>query len=163
GSYASSPTLSWLYTLEYAKQSDYKGGNSDIDADYRLIELGAAVNGVTGRIGREVLGVDGTPFSTPLATAHAFNGWADVFIATPADGLDDRYLKLGGRLQGINLLAAWHQFYADRGSDRYGRELNLQAGRPFGPVNLLAKYARYSAKDLGVDTEKFWLMAQASF
>ena len=163
GSHATSEQLSLLYTLEYAQQDDYKDGSSDIDADYRLIELGATLNGVTARFGQEVLGADGTAFSTPLATAHAFNGWADAFLVTPPDGLDDRFLKVSGRLQGNNLLVGWHQFRADRGGDRYGHELNLQAARPFGPVNMLAKYARYSAKDRGTDTEKFWLMAQISF
>src|ERR1035438_4740700 len=32
-----------------------------------------------------------TGFQTPLATLHAFNGWDDVFLTTPADGLQDIY------------------------------------------------------------------------
>ncbi|SDT98341.1 alginate export family protein [Halopseudomonas salegens] len=163
GSHAASEQLSLLYALEYAKQDDFQDGDSAIDADYHLMEVGATLHGITARVGQEVLGADGSAFSTPLATAHAFNGWADTFLTTPADGLDDRYLKLAGRVQGTNLLAAWHQFHADQGSADYGRELNLQAARSFGPVKLLAKYARYSAKDLGTDTEKFWLMAQVAF
>lgn len=152
-----------LYTLEYAKQDDYKSGASSIDADYYLLELGVEANGITGRIGHEVLGVNGSAFSTPLATGHAFNGWADVFLATPPDGLRDSYLKLSGTLAGTGLAAAYHDFAADRGNDDYGTEINLQAARSIGKVNLLAKYARYSADDFATDTSKIWLMAQVSF
>lgn len=152
-----------LYAFEYARQDDYQGGASTIDADYYLLELGAAAGAISGRVGHEVLGVDGSAFSTPLATGHAFNGWADVFLATPADGLRDTYLKLSGTVAGTGLAAAYHDFSADRGSDHYGSEVNLQATRSFGRVNMLAKYARYRADDFAVDTSKFWLMAQVAF
>ena len=38
---------------------------------------------------RIMLGSDGgvAAFQTPLATLHAFNGWADLFLTTPARGL----------------------------------------------------------------------------
>src|SRR5579863_6611342 len=32
-------------------------------------------------------------FSTPLATTHLFDGWADMFLTTPANGLGNFYLK----------------------------------------------------------------------
>tara|TARA_R110000850_G_scaffold228_12_gene1659 strand:+ start:1450 stop:2709 length:1260 start_codon:yes stop_codon:yes gene_type:complete len=152
-----------LYALEYATQDDYKDGASTIDADYYLLELGAAAGGISGRLGHEVLGVGDSALTTPLATAHAFNGWADVFLATPADGLRDTYLKLAGSLAGTGLAAAYHDFSADRGSAQYGSEINLQATRSFGRVNMLAKYARYSADEFAVDTSKVWLMAQVAF
>lgn len=163
GDYPLNASSKLLYALEYAKQDDFRSGASTIDADYSLVELGAQYKTVSARLGHEVLGVDGSAFSTPLATAHAFNGWADVFLVTPADGLRDRYLKLSGSLAGVGLLAAYHDFSADRGGADYGSELNLQASRAFGKVNLLAKYARYSADDFAVDTSKFWLMAQVAF
>jgi hypothetical protein len=152
-----------LYALEYARQDDYRRGASTIDADYQLIELGAEMSGVSARLGQEVLGADGSAFSTPLATGHAFNGWADIFLNTPVNGLQDRYLKLSGAAMGTTLQAAYHRFDADRGSADYGSEINLMASRPFGKVNLMAKYARYSADELAVDTEKVWLMAQVAF
>ena len=46
-------------------------------------------------------------FSTPLATLHAFQGWADVFLNTPADGVDDASLTLVVRPP-IAALAAPH-------------------------------------------------------
>lgn len=153
-----------LYALEYATQSDYKDGAATIDADYNLIEGGLSVNGVTAKIGMEVLGADGSAFSTPLATAHAFNGWADKFLATPANGLEDTYIKVSTKLAGVKLVAAMHDYSADQGGASYGDELNLLAAKKFGKnYTLLAKYASYSADTHGTDTDKLWLMAQASF
>ena len=43
--------------------------------------------------GYEVLGADnGVGFATPLATGHKFQGWADKFLTTPGDGIEDVYI-----------------------------------------------------------------------
>ena len=153
-----------LYTVEFATQSDYKDGASTIDADYSLIELGAAASGVTAKLGVETLSGDGTyGFSTPLATAHAFNGWADKFLATPANGLVDTYVSVGGKVSGVKLKAVYHDFTSDAGSTDYGTELDLLAAKKIGSYTLLAKYAAYSADNLATDTSKLWLMGQAKF
>jgi len=153
-----------LYTLEYAKQSDYKGGATTIDATYTSIEAGAAAYGVTAKLGRETLSGDGVyGFSTPLATLHAFNGWADKFLATPATGLIDTYLNVSGKVSGVKLMAVYHDFKADSGSASYGTETDLLAVKKFGKYTLLAKYAAYSADTFSTDINKFWLMGQASF
>ena len=39
-------------------------------------------------------------FQTPLATKHAFQGWADQFLTTPADGIEDAYLGVTAPLLG---------------------------------------------------------------
>jgi len=153
-----------LYTVEYAQQSDYKGGAATIDATYTLAEVGAAAYGVTAKLGRESLGGDGVyGFSTPLATLHAFNGWADKFLATPASGLIDTYLNVSGKVSGVKLMAVYHDFKADSGGASYGSEADLLAAKKFGKYTLLAKYAAYSADTVATDTNKFWLMGQASF
>ena len=33
-------------------------------------------------------------FQTPLATLHAFNGWADKFLSTPVNGIEDLYFRV---------------------------------------------------------------------
>ena len=153
-----------LYTVEYAKQSDYKGGAATIDATYTLVEVGAAKYGVTAKLGHESLGGDGVyGFSTPLATLHAFNGWADKFLATPASGLIDTYLNVSGKVSGVKLMAVYHDFKADSGSASYGTETDLLAAKKFGNYTLLAKYATYSADTFATDTNKFWFMGQATF
>ncbi len=155
------------YTLEYAKQSDYADG-TNIDAQYLLAELGADFSGVAVKLGYEVLG-DGNgasdaSFSTPLATKHAFNGWADVFLNTPADGLQDIYLSVTTKVKGVKLLAVYHDYSADTGSADHGSEINLLAAKKYGEhYTALLKYADYSAGDSGIDTRKLWLMGQMKF
>ncbi len=162
GAPAFAADLGLSYALEYARQSDYADGGN-IGADYWLGELGVKLGGWQLTGGYELLGADDSAFSTPLATGHAFNGWADKFLATPADGLEDRYLRLDGSLAGFKLSARYHDFSADRGSAEYGSEIDLQAARSFGDVTLLAKYASYRADDFATDTDKLWLMAQVAF
>lgn len=157
-----------LYSAELAKQSDYADGNSNIDADYRLLELGATVSGVTGKVGYELLGADSAfSFETPLATRHAFNGWADIFLNTPdGQGLEDVYVSLGGMLSGVKLLAVYHDFSADRGGADFGSELDLLATKKFGKqYDAGIKYASFDADSASsyVDTDKFWLWGGMSF
>ncbi len=155
------------YTLEYAKQSDY-GEGTDINAQYLLAELGADFSGVGIKLGYEVLGdgngVNDASFSTPLATKHAFNGWADVFLTTPADGLQDIYLSVTTNVKGVKLLAVYHDYSADTGNADHGSEINLLAAKKYGDhYTVLLKYADYSAGDSGTDTRKLWAMGQMKF
>ncbi len=161
-----------LYTAEYATQKNYKDGSSNIDANYTLIEFGARFNGFTAKLGYEVLGAngkngnDGYGFSTPLATKHAFNGWADQFTTTPKQGLQDSYLSIGTKISGIKLLAVYHSFATDEGNTDLGTEINLLAVKKFGKhYTALLKYASFSAKSGGGkdDTDKLWLQGQLKF
>ncbi len=159
-----SDSVKALYTLEFATQSDYKQGDSNTDADYSLLELGAEFSGIMIKASVETLGKGGTAFSTPLATAHAFNGWADKFLKTPTDGLKDTFITLGGKVAGVKLLAVYHDYSADDGGASYGDEINLLAVKKFGKhYKGLIKYASYSADTYATDTDKIWLMGQANF
>ncbi len=89
---------------------------------------------VTGTLAIERLDGDGAQaFQTPLATLHAFQGWADVFLTTPRDGLRDVSATASyviahppfGR-NGV-LTASWRDFHDAAGSTRYGRELDVSA------------------------------------
>ena len=72
-------------------------------------------------------------FQTPLATLHAFQGWADVFLTTPRDGLRDASATVSytvahppvGR-NGV-LTASWRDVHDADGSARYGGELDVSA------------------------------------
>lgn len=154
-----------LYAAEYAAQSDYKDGNDNIDADYNLLELGVETQGVTAKVGYEVLGADNfSGFETPLATKHAFNGWADKFLATPTNGLEDVYVSVGGAVMGVKLLAVYHDYSADTGGADYGSEWNLLAAKKFGKnYTVGTKYASYDADSFATDTDKFWLWGEVSF
>ncbi|MED5432978.1 MAG: hypothetical protein VX920_11630, partial [Pseudomonadota bacterium] len=103
-------------------------------------------------------------FQTPLATKHAFNGWADLFLATPADGLEDTFVTVGGKLAGFKLAAIYHDFKSNEGSTDYGTEMDLLVARPIGKHYTVGlKYADYSADDFGADTSKYWAWGELKF
>ena len=158
----------YLYTAEIATQES----NDSFDSEYIFLEGGASFSGITAKLGYELLGSDDGQFgfSTPLATLHKFNGWADVFLATPDAGLEDIYLSLGGKVAGGSWKAVYHSFSSDdslSGFDDLGDELNLQYTRKITDrVSGGIKLANYSAGDAvfnKVDTDKFWLWASAKF
>lgn len=162
--------LDATWTAEYASQESTTGATR-YDADYLLLEGGLTVSAVTAKAGYELLGSDNAAygFATPLATLHAFNGWADMFLATPAEGLKDRYLNLSGKLLGGTLTAVLHDFRADVSTPAVhdmGSEFDLQYVRPLsGNYTLGLKYADYNQGDVAArpDTQKIWVWFQASF
>jgi hypothetical protein len=152
-----------LYGAELASQSDTADNPNDVDQDYLLAELGGKVGAWSARLGHEVLGGSGDPgdaFQTPLATLHAFNGWADKFLTTPDDGLVDTYLALGAKQDAFTYQLAWHDFSADSGSDDYGSELDASVTWAVAKsLTLGLKAADYDADDFATDTTKAWLWA----
>jgi len=84
-----------------------------------------------------------------LATLHKFNGWADSFLGTPAQGLEDVYLTLSGKAGGGKWVATYHDYSSDvalNGSDDLGDEVNLLYTRKFGDrFSGGVKFADYSA------------------
>lgn len=178
GAYAFSDPWKVLYTAEFAQQNDYADNPNDVDQAYYLVEAGIGWKSLGLSVGYEVLGGDSTEtgnvVNTPLATAHAHNGWADIFAAaTPAGGLTDFYIKVGGaipQVKGMTALAFYHVFSADDGAfaqQDYGTEVDLLVEYrcvTFDPSLLVGvKYASYSADDVSVDTEKIWLYTQYAF
>jgi len=160
------------YTLHYAAEYATQDINDTFDTDYLKLEGGVSISGITAKIGYEELGSDNGQkgFTTPLATLHKFNGWADLFLATPDQGLQDLYLRIGGKLAGGKWLAAYHDFSSDsalNGADDLGDEINLLYTRKFTEgISGGVKYADYSAGDSAfsrVDTERFWLWAKYKF
>lgn len=155
----------FLYSIEFAGQTDYADSTANIDADYTLVELGAKFDSFTIKAGLEVLGEGGDDgFETPLATKHAFNGWADIFPNTPAAGLEDTFVSFGADPAGFSLLAVYHDFAPDTGGQDYGTEIDLLISRKFSS-NYTAgiKFASYDADAFSVDTDKAWFFLQASF
>ncbi|WP_446731526.1 alginate export family protein [Pseudomonas sp. OTU5201] len=162
----------FTYVLEYARQQDYADNPQDLDSEYHLAELGYTVKGLQLKAGYEVLGGDRGPgnraFQTPLATKHLFQGWADQFLTTPADGIEDAYFGVTAPLAGGSLQAWYHDFETERNGDSYGSEIDLSYAHPIpgvkGLVGLI-KYAAYDSDDRSrtVDTDKFWLQAQYSY
>lgn len=145
--------------LEYATQSPYRDGAAVNDADYSLVRVEYEAPRFGVHVARELLQGNGDfGFSTPLATLHAFQGWADVFLATPPDGIEDRHAGISGAWGNLRWQAVYHDFRADCGGADYGRELDLMISHPL-PWGVLGKleYADYDARDFSVDTRKLWL------
>lgn len=153
------------YNLEFATQSEAGDNPTDYSANYLLGEGLAKLEDFTFKVGYEVLGSDSgeAAFTTSLATLHAFQGWTDKFLGTPANGVEDLYLGVSRPVGPINLSLMYHNLSANEGSAEYGSEIGLVAGTRLGPVALTVKYADYSAKDYATDTQKVWLMAAATF
>lgn len=161
-----------LYTAEYARQADLGDNSKNYGADYfhfvggfRVGVAGSILSDVTARIGWEYLGSDdGTGLQTPLGTNHAFQGWADQFLVTPADGVKDLYGDLSAKISGVKLQAVYHQFDAAQGGDDYGHEIDALISRTFlDNYTLLLAYANYFARDYKTDTQKFWVQMTVGF
>lgn len=171
GSHAfGSGKFNWV--AEYARQSDTGDNPASYDADYiNLTAAYAAGNGMSIGVGYEVLGADsgaGVAFSTPLATLHAHNGWADQFLSTPAAGLEDISVTFKAALADWNLTAVYHDFSSDTGSFSYGDEIDVSGAYKFNDrYGLLLKAAFFSADSssplANVDTNKIWVMLTASY
>lgn len=140
GAHPLRPGISATYEAEYAHQSKYRNTPFSLDVDYVDLGLGLKGKAPWVTLGYERLGSDGRhSFQTPLATLHAFQGWADVFLTTPPNGVQDFMLNAGTTLQPgllprpVKLQAAAHEFTAARGGGRYGRELDALASCPINP------------------------------
>ncbi len=162
-----SPKATASFTASYARQSDWQDNPVDYSAEYITAEAGLGFGPLGLNAGYEKLGADnGRAVQTPMATLHKFNGWADLFLTTPAGGLEDWY---GGAtikfpkvkpLPGLNAAVTYHRFESDLGSVHYGDEWDASVGFKLGRVGVLAKFADYNADLLGADTRKLWLQLE---
>ncbi len=174
------------YRVEYALQNDasmetQSQGKPKADADYMNLKVDANMSGFLAGAMYEVLsgsnGTDGkTAFSTPLATLHGQNGWADKFLSTPAAGLVDMNVTLGYKAKGFGVAKAiYHDFSSDVGSISYGSEFDLlykNSVPGFKNLSGLVKAALYSGGDsvaagnttsLATDKTIFWVMLDYKF
>lgn len=88
--------LELAYGAAWAEQRDYHSAATPrFDLTYWDASLAATWTRFTGKVDYEVLEGNGARgFTTPLATTHAFNGWADAWVAPGGnksfvDGLGD--------------------------------------------------------------------------
>ena len=146
-------------------------GNNPVsyDADYaHLSALWSMDNGLGLGIAYESLGTDSSNFEsfrTPLATLHAFQGWADMFVNTPDAGIDDLFATVKYKAGKWNLTGVYHDFSAETGSGDFGTEFDLSAGTKLsGNYGILFKGAFFSSDDADYpDTNKFWIMFTANY
>lgn len=153
------------YSATYAHQTDYGKNPASFDLDYWGGDIAATYKIVTVKAGYESLEGNGLRgFATPLATLHAFQGWADAFLVTPANGINDANLTLTVKpplklayLSNIELTARGHSFEAERGGADLGDEIDLLASAAITKqLTVLAKYADYDGAPGFPARTKFW-------
>lgn len=158
------------YTAEYSYQEDYEDNPNNFSLDRYNFMGGITVAGFTLKGAMEQLDGNGTSaFSTPLGTNHKFQGFADRFLSTPADGIRDLNVTLATSVMGAKVVGVYHHFTDDSGNIDFGDEVNALIVKKFGKhYSLLAKYAYYFGDSnapgaLKNDTQKIWLQANVSF
>lgn len=175
-----------LYTVEYAHQSDYNTTPFDYDVNYVLGEIGAEAmlkdlspitESIAVKYGYELLEGDGglRSFQTPLGTNHAFQGWADRFLTTPGDGIEDQYVSAVLKAFGFaKFIAMYHWYESDKDSYKMGEELNLEAVATFAKYYTIGvKYADYQGDanrlnvarngNIASDLSRLWGYIQFSY
>ncbi len=179
-----SPSLKVLYAGEYAYQTDAGDNSSGFSGNYILGELGtsiakpvAFIDSVTLKATYELLEGEGNvnaginSFNTILGTNHAYQGWADRFLVTPDDGIEDYYVTGIIKALGANFVAVYHDLNSDNLDYDYGKELDLMVTKKFLEHYLVGvKYSDYSADTNAnnsgateADVSKFWAWVQISF
>lgn len=176
GAFKLSPKMTLNAAASYANQSDYTGNPVDYSVDYIAAELGLVAGNYGLTAGYELLGSSkNKAFQTPFATLHKFNGWADMFLTTPGQGLQDFYL--GGTakfpkvkaIPGLNAGITWHYFASDAGDQKFGKEWDAQVGfKVASKFNVLAKFADFDRTGVSkftgdVSTRKFWLQVEYAY
>jgi len=161
------------YVASYANQDSANDNPLDYSLSYRLAEVNAGFQQFTIGVGQELMEGNGVAgFATPLGTLHKFQGWADKFLTTPTNGMDDRYVNVGfatknlGMFDAVSANVVYHKYETDRMSQDLGDEVDLQLQAKWKRFVGTVKYADYGAKR-GVtpaafqDTNKLW--AQLDF
>jgi hypothetical protein len=163
------------YAASYATQADYGDNPLDFDLAYEFAEFTATFRQFGLGVGTEIMEGNGLPgaagkgFATPLASLHKFQGWADKFLTTPANGIEDLYatasvnLKGVGALDTLGFIVSYHDYDAEAIAADYGSEWNASIAAKHKRFNLLLKYADYQQGELASarTTSKLW--AQLEF
>ena len=168
-----------IYTAEYAKQHDYADNPAKVNENYFLGELGAVfkltgpINSIMMKFSYEQLSGNGTTsFQTPLATGHAFQGWTDRFLVTPADGIEDYYITTVISAFGAKFIASYHDINSDNLDYNFGNELDVLLtktfyehytfGMKYGVYNA-DKNANNSVGGTAADVSKLWGWVEVKF
>lgn len=154
------------YGATYASQSDYGRNTGDFDLAYWEADVAATFDIYTAKLAYESLGGDGVRgFATPLATLHAYQGWADVFLTTPTGGINDLNFTLNAKprlkwkyLFNFDLTARYHDFEAEHTGADLGSEWDAQLTAAFNPkLTGLVKYADYDGVAGFPSRTKVWV------
>ncbi|WP_140986250.1 hypothetical protein [Asticcacaulis tiandongensis] len=159
-------TVKGAVRAEYARQKAYGANPNRFELGYYSLEPSLSIGSVTLKATHSVMEGNGvSAFQFPLGTNHAFSGWADMFLTTPADGLKEQAVSVVyGHKSGLKVQGAYHSFAAERGGRDYGTEVNLLIEKPFAKRFVAGiKYADYNADGFGTDTQKIMPYFQVKY
>jgi hypothetical protein len=159
------------YAVNYAKQGDFANNPQSFDLATYSGDVSAAYGIATYKLGYEVLEGNGVRgFVMPLATNHAFRGWADAFSTagnkTLPDGIKDLSLgvtlapKTFAVLKSPTLSVIWHDFDTERLTRGIGHEWDAQATTALTKnLTALVKYADFerASTTMPASRSKVWL------
>lgn len=145
------------YDAAWARQSDYRGRTTPFALNYWQADLAGTYGIATLKGDYEQLDGNGARgFTTPLATTHAFQGWADAFAATfgnktHVDGIRDVNLTLILRpdwklkfLAHPEVLVRYHDFHAQLTGAYLATEWDAQAQAAITPqLTAAVKFADF--------------------
>ena len=165
GSRKSENEMILKWHVEFAHQTDANNNPSNYEANYFHVTA-STYKCFTLGAGYELFGSDNNQgFRTPLATLHKFNGWSDVFLSTPSQGLEDIYLMAGiSLMKDLPAKITGHWFTAEEGSQDYGYEIDAVISRKMNKHwSILAKYSYFNGENGFADRQKFWLQTDIKF
>jgi hypothetical protein len=149
----------------YARQRNYGPNPLRFNLGYYLGEAGLAYAGLSETLGYEVLEGNGAiGFSTPLASLHGFQGWAESFLTDPPNGIRDFYARTRYAFPAplisstIAAMLVYHNFRAEHVNAAYGDEwdASLEATLPRG-FTLGTAYADFNGRAGFPDKAVFWI------
>lgn len=156
-------------TLEAATQSEYGANAANFDLGYQHVEA-ALRHGrwSVALAGERLEGDDTRGFATPLATLHAFQGWADVFLNTPADGIRDLNASVSYATgpwladQPVTFTVRAHDFTDEDGGTDFGSEFDASVRFALTEhVSVEAKAAAFDGEDPRFsDRTKLWFAVE---
>jgi hypothetical protein len=157
------------YVLSYASQKQ-RGDNPLIFTNHYFFgELNATLQAFKLALSDEIMQGNGTiGFITPLATLHPFEGWAEKFLTTPANGVKDPHASLTwtfAHIAGLDSLSPtviYHRFEAEHVDTDYGSEYDVALNAKWHHYTALLQYANYTAAHttpitVARNTSRFWV------
>lgn len=158
--------VSLSYKFEYARQKDYGNSPTSFELDMYRSEVGLKTGPFAAGLGVELLEGNGARgFTTPMATLHKYQGFADAFLSTPADGIRDLYAKASYKVKnpplvkGLSFAVVYHDYETENGGHNLGSEIDAVATAKINDrTSLQLKYANFNGSSMGpADREKIWL------
>ena len=134
------------YYFEYGFQSNAFDNPVNYRAHYGHAHLEGPIlcDRIRAGAGLEYLGSNNNVgYRFPLGTNHKFNGFADVFLNTPAAGLTDLYTSISADFPGgVQGSIYYHYFHDDGFNVSFGHEADIVLKKPLSDrVHLLGKGA----------------------